>query len=179
MQNHFSQSYCYCFFKNKKELRLAWRFDDSKRSNQIGGEMQTKDVKVFLGGTCNGSQWRDLLIPLLTISYYNPVIANGTWDAKHTEKENAEKEGSTIILYGLTPKSDNIYSIAEAVDDSNKRPEKTILLLMRNDEQLSFSEVQWRHIKVVADLVKQNGAKVFIDDLQGAARELNRIGDSC
>ena len=30
--------------------------------------------KVFLGGTCNGSDWRKKLIPKLKIDYFNPVV---------------------------------------------------------------------------------------------------------
>ena len=37
-------------------------------------------MKVFLGGTCNGSNWREELIKELDIDYFNPVIEN--WDDK-------------------------------------------------------------------------------------------------
>lgn len=30
--------------------------------------------KVFLSGTCNESTWRDELIKLLEIDYFNPVV---------------------------------------------------------------------------------------------------------
>jgi len=30
--------------------------------------------RVFLGGTCNNSKWRDVLIPRLKIDYFNPVV---------------------------------------------------------------------------------------------------------
>lgn len=33
-----------------------------------------KKRKVFLGDTCNGSTWRNKLIPLLEIEYFNPVV---------------------------------------------------------------------------------------------------------
>lgn len=39
-------------------------------------------MKVFLGGTCNNSIWRDVLIPLLTdngINYFNPVVDEGKY----------------------------------------------------------------------------------------------------
>lgn len=31
-------------------------------------------MKVFLGGTCNESTWREKLIPMLKIDYFNPVV---------------------------------------------------------------------------------------------------------
>ena len=37
-------------------------------------------MKIFLGGTCNESTWRDELIPNLTIDYFNPVVKDWTPD---------------------------------------------------------------------------------------------------
>jgi hypothetical protein len=34
--------------------------------------------KCFLGGTCNNSQWREALIPMLKIDYFNPVVKDWT-----------------------------------------------------------------------------------------------------
>ena len=31
-------------------------------------------MKVFLGGTCAESKWREKLIPLLQCDYFNPVV---------------------------------------------------------------------------------------------------------
>ncbi len=38
--------------------------------------------KVFLGGTCNGSLWRDALIKKLNIDYFNPVVPDGHLNVK-------------------------------------------------------------------------------------------------
>lgn len=32
-------------------------------------------MKVFLGGTYNGSNWREKLIPNLKIDYFNPIVS--------------------------------------------------------------------------------------------------------
>ena len=42
-------------------------------------------VKVFLGGTCNNSTWRDTLIPLLKIDYFNPVVDDWTPECQEQE----------------------------------------------------------------------------------------------
>ena len=34
--------------------------------------------KVFLGGTCNESLWRDKLIKKLEIDYFNPIVKDWT-----------------------------------------------------------------------------------------------------
>jgi len=31
-------------------------------------------MKIFLGGTCNESTWRNRIIPMLEIDYFNPVV---------------------------------------------------------------------------------------------------------
>lgn len=42
-------------------------------------------VTVFLGGTCNNSTWRDKLIPLLTVDYFNPIV--NEWTKECLEKQ--------------------------------------------------------------------------------------------
>ena len=42
-------------------------------------------MKVFLGGTCAGSTWRDELIPQLKIDYFNPVVADWTPECRAEE----------------------------------------------------------------------------------------------
>lgn len=34
--------------------------------------------KIFLGGTCNESTWRDRVIKKLKIDYFNPVVEDWT-----------------------------------------------------------------------------------------------------
>lgn len=34
--------------------------------------------KVFLGGTCNESAWREELIQMLNVDYFNPVVDDWT-----------------------------------------------------------------------------------------------------
>ena len=41
--------------------------------------MSTK--KVFLGGTCNGSKWRNELIPSLNVDYFDPVVEDWNEEA--------------------------------------------------------------------------------------------------
>ena len=54
-----------------------------------------------------------------------------------------------------------VYSIAEVVDDSNKRPEKTLFCFITNDENKMFNVHQIKSLNAVKDLVEKNGAKVF------------------
>ena len=128
-------------------------------------------TKVFLGGTCNNSTWRDKLIPLLKIDYFNPVVDD--WTPECQDEEIRQRESCDYCLYTITPKMTGVYSIAEVVDDSNKRPEKTILCVLDKDNESSFSETQIKSLKQVKEMVKNNGANVF-DSLEDIASFLNK-----
>lgn len=128
-------------------------------------------TKVFLGGTCNNSTWRDKLIPLLKIDYFNPVVDD--WTPECQDEEIRQRELCDYCLYTITPKMTGVYSIAEVVDDSNKRSEKTILCVLDEDNENSFSETQIKSLKQVKEMVKNNGANVF-DSLEDIASFLNK-----
>jgi hypothetical protein len=115
--------------------------------------------KVFLGGTCNKSTWRDELIPLLKLDYFNPVVAN--WTPKDREEELGQRQVCDFCLYVLTPKMTGVYSIAEVVDDSHKRPEKTIFCFIDSDDGERFTSGQRNSLEVVGKMVRENGATVF------------------
>lgn len=128
--------------------------------------MKKISKRVFLGGTCNESSWRNLIIPMLTIDYFNPVVDDWTEDCMKRELE--ERKSCDYCLYTITPKMIGVYSIAEVVDDSNKRPEKTVLVLLRDDANLKFDDSQWKSLGAVAKMVKANNGQVF-DNLKSAA----------
>ncbi len=127
-------------------------------------------MKVFLGGTCNDSAWRNRIIPMLEIGYFNPVVEDWTEDCMQREIE--ERKKADFCLYTITPRMLGSYSIAEVVDDSNKRPEKTILVLLRTDFLAEFTASQWKSLNAVGRMVKTNGGQVF-DDLKSAALFMN------
>jgi hypothetical protein len=54
-----------------------------------------------------------------------------------------------------------VYSVAEAVDDSNKRPNKTLFCFLDKDGVETFDKVQIKSLNAVAKMVKNNGGKVF------------------
>lgn len=122
--------------------------------------------KVFLGGTCNGSRWRDEIIPLLKIDFFNPVVED--WTPECQREELRQREICDYCLYVITPKMTGVYSIAEAVDDSNKRPNKTIFVYLRKEGVLQFDDGKWESFESVARMVSQNGGVVF-SDLKSAA----------
>lgn len=125
---------------------------------------------VFLGGTCNNSTWRNKLIPMLKVSYFNPVVDD--WNEEAYEAEIWHREFDSVCLYVLTPKMMGSYAVAEVVDDSNKRPDKTILCILRDDEDMRFDDVQWKSLTKVMVMCRENGATI-IENLEGVAEYLN------
>lgn len=123
-------------------------------------------IKVFLGGTCNDSPWRDELIPMLRkngIDYFNPVVDD--WNEECQKEEIRQREICDFVLYTITPKMTGSYSIAEVVDDSNKRPEKTIFCLLdkdiHNGYQIEFGIGPLKSLLSVEKMVLRNGARTF------------------
>lgn len=107
------------------------------RNRQVSTFRGIEMKKVFLGGTCNGSKWREKLIEMLKIDYFNPVVDD--WDEFAYQQELKERKECDFVLYVITPKMLGTYAIAEVIDDSNKRPEKTIICVLDKDK-LSVSE---------------------------------------
>jgi len=129
-------------------------------------------MKVFLGGTCNESNWRNRIIPMLEIGFYNPVVDDWTPDCM--EEELRQREECDVCLYVTTPKMTGVYSIAEVIDDSNKRPERTVFVRLRDDGDERFTDGQWRSLLAVAQMVERNGGKAF-DTLKSAALYINAL----
>ena len=127
-------------------------------------------MKVFLGGTCNNSTWRDEVIKQLRIDYFNPVVED--WTTECMEEEIRQRQTCDYVLYVITPKMTGVYSIAEVVDDSNKRPEKTIFCVLKKDIGCEFNEFELRSLNQVKKMVSNNGGHVF-DTLRETVNFLN------
>lgn len=129
-------------------------------------------MKVFLGGTCNESTWRDEIITMLKVDYFNPVVDDWTPDCM--AEEIRQREECDVCLYVITPKMTGVYSIAEVIDDSNKRPKRTIFVGLHDDGDKKFTEGQWKSLETVAEMVRRNGGAV-LDSLKSAALHLNTL----
>lgn len=123
-------------------------------------------MKVFLGGTCSGYNWRRDLIPLLQCDYYNPLVKN--WNETDRLREVSEREHSDYVLYVITSGLKGVYSIAEIIDDSNKRPEKTLVCILYDN----FSSQMVHSLHAVENLARENGVMIF-SDLNEIASFLN------
>ncbi len=132
-------------------------------------------IKVFLGGTCGSSTWRKELSEQLDtdkIETFNPVVPN--WTPECQAEEDFHRENDDICLYVITPEGIGFYSFVEVTDDSNKRPNRTVLCILESANGKSFEG----HIKKCAlktmKLVAKNGVAVF-DNLEELAAYLNSL----
>jgi len=126
-------------------------------------------MKVFLGGTCADSTWRDELIPKLKVKYFNPVVDD--WTEEDQKEEIKQRKICDYVLYVITPKMEGVYSIAEVVDDSNKRPEKTVFCYLKEDKK-EFSKAQIKSLDMVGKMISENGGQ-WCKSLDEVASYLN------
>ena len=133
-------------------------------------------VTVFLGGTCGDSTWRKDLIPMLEdhIEVFNPQLPKGSWNKEAQALEDYHRENDNICLYVITPETNGFYSFVEVTDDSNKRPEKTVLCVLSEANGTAFEGHNLKCALKTMKLVAQNGVLVF-DNLQDLSTYLNNL----
>lgn len=134
-------------------------------------------MRVFLGGTCNNSDWREKLIPLLeecNIDYFNPVVDD--WNDSAKAMEELAKKECDVHLYTITPLMTGVYSIAELVHDSVKDDEYVVIFtILTKDGDLEFDTGQLKSLEAVSDLLKPYGVLTVRDDLDKLVKCLVHI----
>lgn len=126
--------------------------------------------RIFLGGTCAETTWRNELISVLNqISYFNPVVED--WTPECQQNEIDEKENKcNIHFYCITKEMQGVFSIAEVVDSVHNKSKRTILHIIPD----GFEKGQIKSLKAVVDLVNSRGGIAYVDsDLRRSARVLN------
>lgn len=125
--------------------------------------------KVFLGGTCNETTWRDDLITVLHVDYFNPVVDD--WTTECQEIEETEKWiHCNIHLYVITSDMTGTFSIAEAVESALTRGKQTIFHVIPD----GFGRAQLKSLEAVSNMIKKHGGIAYIDsDLYRTARVIN------
>jgi len=116
-------------------------------------------MKIFLGGTCNNSTWRDWVMPeldRLKIPYFNPVVED--WTPECQAEEERQKEECDIHLYVITPEMTGVFSIAEAVDSAWKKDKHCLFYVVQS--HLLFPKGQLKSLRAVEDLIYKRGGTV-------------------
>lgn len=109
--------------------------------------------KVFLGGTCAETTWREDLIVMLkenNISYFNPVVED--WTEECIEIEENEKDNiCNIHLYVITKEMKGVYSIAEIM--ASALTGKNTIFVVIDD---GFDEGQIKSLSATAKLARKH-----------------------
>ena len=144
-------------------LRITGR---NKKLEELN--MENYANTTFLGGTCNNSTWRQELISQLSenVDFFNPVVDD--WTPECQAREDHAREEAKYVLFVITSQMTGVFSIAEVVDCSNKRPESTLFCVILD----GFDKAQAKSLKAVSKMVERNGAKVF-DTVEEIAVFLN------
>lgn len=132
-------------------------------------------ITVFLGGTCNGSTWRDELMPMLEsekISAFNPVVEH--WDEKAQAEEDFHKENDDIMLYVFTPEFKGIYSAFEVAMLSCKNPGSVVCCILNERDGKTYEPHVQKNMKKIKKDLLENGTLV-LDSLEEVANYLNSL----
>jgi len=114
--------------------------------------------KVFLGGTCNGSNWRESLILSIDIDYFDPVVED--WTEECQAIEEAEKDiNCNIHLYVITSDMIGVFSIAEAVHSATLKGKHTIFHVIPE----GFGKSQLKSLQAVVNMINGLGGIAYID----------------
>ena len=135
--------------------------------------------KVFLGGTCNESTWRNELIPLLEkvgVEYFNPVVDN--WTLECQEEEYHQKEICDIHLYLITKKMKGVFSIAEAVASCQFKDKEVLFAFADFDGE--FDTAEKKSLYAVGHLIARLGGVYMpdLEDIRDLAARISTIAKS-
>tara|TARA_R110002167_G_scaffold33374_1_gene107233 strand:+ start:493 stop:888 length:396 start_codon:yes stop_codon:yes gene_type:complete len=125
--------------------------------------------KIFLGGTCNNSTWRNQIEKLVQVAMFNPVVDDWTEECQAIEMDEKENK-CDIHLYVITSQMIGVFSIAEVIDSVHNKTKKTLLHVIPD----GFDKGQLKSLQAVVNLVKLRGGIAYIDeDLNRTTRVLN------
>ena len=121
-----------------------------------------KSNKIFLGGTCNETRWRNELIPFLKLQkleYFNPVVND--WNKEAQEEERRQKKECGIHLYTVTPAMTGVFSIFEIAQSLylyGPDGYKTWFCVLPYEKETIFKEWttgQWKSLLAVIEEVEK------------------------
>jgi hypothetical protein len=115
--------------------------------------------RVFLGGTCAHTTWRNQIIPQLTIDYFNPDVEDWTEACQAIEMDEKDNK-CNVHFYLISKEMQGVFSIAEVVNSAHTHGKRTILHV-RPD---GFDKGQLKSLKATVELVNAAGGIAYIDN---------------
>ena len=117
-------------------------------------------MKIFLGGTCAESTWRERLIKLLDLygyKYFNPVVEDWTPDCQEEERRQKETE-CNVHLYVITKEMEGVFSIAEAVHSAHTHHVRCIFHIIPD----GLTKGQLKSLEATSELISSIGGECHI-----------------
>lgn len=135
-------------------------------------------IKVFLGGTCNGSKWRENFVSTDKIEYfhYDETLPSPSQEVDQHQLLLNKSRPCHILLHVLTPMSIDPLNIAVLISDSIKQPKKTILIIVKEDRDYCFDVQAWMMLETIKEMVVSNGAKC-LDSFKEAIEYITSIAN--
>ena len=129
-------------------------------------------MKVFLGGTCGNSTWRNELLKDLApeVEAFNPVVPN--WTPECQAEEDYHKENDDIVLYVITPETPGTYSISEITRSSITQPGRTMVCVVPEANGTAFAAHEAKAWKKILKDCEKDGTTICAT-LEDVAKTLN------
>lgn len=129
-------------------------------------ESSKKEDVVFLGGTCNGTDWRSKFIELWKksedtvtdeVSLFNPVVDD--WNEEAQKKEDEIKASARLNLFVIQPdKMNGYFSLIEATECSHMSK----VMFAIYDPYDTMSDAHTRSFNAIGNVVTEHGGKYKI-----------------
>lgn len=128
-----------------------------------------KKNKIFLGGTCAQTTWRDKMIKELKVPYFNPVVEEWTEECLANEIDQKDNH-CNIHFYMITKEVKGFFSIAEVIESAHKNNIRTFLQV----DPDGFNAFQLKSLKAVVSVVNSLGGIAYINsDISKTTNILN------
>lgn len=134
-------------------------------------DIQVRKKMVFLGGTCNGSDWRDRIAADLKVDFFNPVVANYSAETQQIEEE--AKKQAAMSLYTITPKQQGFYAFAELMSAAIRDPKNTVVAFLDEDDGEKFDDDLKKSVEATKVLLKEQTGTHVVESLPEAAKIIN------
>jgi hypothetical protein len=139
--------------------------------------------RVFLGGTCANTTWRDELIPLLkenNIDYFNPVVKDWTPECQAIEEEEKNNKCNSH-LYVITREMLGTYSIAEAVHSAHltnftDTPVNECIFCVLNEKGKEWKDYEIKSFNAIMKLIRnisfRNSVACYVNNMNDVLEKL-------
>ena len=133
-------------------------------NNSPGTSLQSQDhviqesSTVFLGGTCNGSDWRENLVKLHDLPFLPIDPRVEYWERQHRLNEDELRENADYSIYVITPKMRGIYTFIQITEDACNRPNRTAFCILDEDDGETFLPRLKRNLTVSSQRWEELGA---------------------